>query len=985
MEPKQPGPAIEGSSTPSTGPGGGDDPVAPADVSSPAVQEPAPFPIVGIGASAGGLEALEVLTKRLSPTGMAFVVLQHLAPGHDSALADILSRDTALKVVTLVDGTPAEINHIYVAPPGVDVTVHQGTLCLAPPPAVRRGSRLSIDAFFGSLAADRGASAIGVILSGAGTDGTLGLSAIKERGGITFVQEPTTARQSSMPQSALDSGCADFCLSPAEIGDELTQLSTHPYVFPKRVPRAFDPHLRGRLFVLLRSAFGVDFSAYKTPTLERRIQRRMALHRLTRLEEYLEVVQANAGELSLLYGDLLINVTAFFRDPEAYEALRSLVWPQLVDGRDPDVPIRIWVAGCASGEEAYSIGICLLEHLGDRASGFRVQIFATDIDERALSQARSAVYPQSIELDVSPERLKRFFTRSDKGGYRVCLAVRDLVVFARHNLGKNPPLPHMDLVSCRNVLIYMQPALQKKVLRTLHYALKANAFLLLGASDSVGDGSDLFSLLDRKAKLYSKKEITRAATGDFSFDARVEAAAPRVRAQDHRPALTVLQLADRRVLEQYSPPGVVVNETFDILQYRGKTGRFFEPTPGVVTVNLLKLARPELVPELRAALHRALAENARVRSGPSHVRHDDQPLVVTMDVTPLPDPGTNGKAFIVMFIERRDDGEPPQGPAPAQGPTSDAWLEELERELASTKELLRTRVEEFEVASEELQSSNEELQSTNEELQSTNEELVTLNEELHNRMAQLEATGDDLQNVLATTSAALILVGLDLRIRSFSAAAEKLLNLIPGDVGRPIAYIRTVMVARDLEQTVANAASSLATVEQKVRSADGHWHTMRITPYRTADHVVRGAVIELTRAFAGEGHQQSRELRTRDRAILAALPQALALLDEAMCVTWGNRAFLELFQVDLDSFGRPLEDLWAGKTEHPDVWKLLEDAAIGGRAFRRVSTTAPSFSAGRCLTFSALRLTRDSGQPPHTLVIVEAGMAEGEGRIDELS
>jgi two-component system CheB/CheR fusion protein len=954
-------------------------------------REAAPFPIVGIGASAGGLEALEALTKRLSTDRMSFVVLQHLAPGHESALTDILARGNAMKVVTVQDGMRLDPGRIHVAPPNVDVLVHQGVLRLMAPNPERRGPRLSIDAFFRSLASDQGATAIGVILSGAGTDGTLGLKAIKEEGGITFVQEPSTAGQSSMPQSALDAGCADFCLSPAEIGDELMRLSQHPYVVPAHPPRVFDEDNRSKLFLLLRTAFGVDFAAYKQSTIERRIQRRMALHKLDRLEDYLKYVQATGGELNVLYSDLLIAVTRFFRDEEPFEALKSLVFPRLLENRNRELPIRIWVPGCATGEEAFSIAINLLEYLEERASNYKIQIFATDIEEQSLARARLAVYPQNIEVDVAPERLQRFFTRSEKG-YQVRRAVRDLVVFARHNVGKDPPFSRIDLVSCRNVLIYMQPSLQKRVLRIFHYALNPNAFLLLGTSESVGDGSELFSLADRKTKIYSKKEAATTAAFDLSFASRPEPEAPSARLADYRPGISVLQLADRKVLEQYGPPGVVVNEVFDILQYRGKTGRFFEPSPGIATINLLKLARPELLPELRASLRKALVDNVRVISSPVHPWHDNESVTVRLDVTPLPDPGAAGKTFLVLFNEQGGESQAVDT-APSESAPIDTRIQELERELASTKEYLKTTSENSEAANEELQSANEELQSANEELQSTNEELetskeelqstneelVTLNEELQNRMAQLNVTSDDLLNVFGATTSALVLVGMDLRIRAFSLAAEKLLNLIPGDVGRPIAYLRAVVKARDLEETVSRAINALAATEQRVRSADGDWYTMRITPYRTADHVIRGAVLELVRAVAGEKEEEPRELRGLGQAILAAVPLGLALLDDKLRITWANESFLGLFHVSADVFGRPLEDLWGGKTEQPGLWRMLEDAAIEGRPFQSAVTLKPfGEPLERSVRFSARRLPRIGEQSALTLIVVEGG-SEREG------
>jgi two-component system CheB/CheR fusion protein len=950
----------------------------PAEAGSRNVEERPRFPIVGIGASAGGLQALEALTKQLHANGMSFVAVQHLAPGHESSLVELLSRCTHLPVIGVQDGMPLEINRIYVAPPNADLALHAGVLRLMTP-AADRGPRHNIDELLRSLAADQGNMAIGVILSGAGSDGTLGLKAIKDEGGITFAQEPATAAQPGMPQSALDAGVADFCMSPAEIGDELMRLCKHPYIAGTAPPKLLNDDVRSKLFVLIRNAFGVDFANYKEPTLDRRIQRRMALHKLARFEDYFRYVQSNVVELNVLYSDLLINVTGFFRDKQPFEELKTQVFPKLVEHRSPDQPIRVWVAGCASGEEPYSIAICLLEFLEQRALEYKIQIFATDIDEPSLVRARQAVYPRSIESDVSPERLKRFFTRTDKG-YQLSRRIRDMVVFARHNLGKDPPFTRIDLLSCRNVLIYLQASLQRKVLRGCHYALNPDGFLLLGASESVGDGSDLFTLLDRKAKLYVRKNSALASAFDSSFSAKTFSDDPAPRALEERPSISVLQLADRKIIEQYGPAGVVVNESFDILQYRGKTGRFFEPAPGVASINLLKLARPELLSALRAALHRALSENTRVTTDPIRIGGEraDEVSAVRLDVTPLPASGTNGRTLLVVFDEQ--SSTQPAAQSIAEPRPTHARLLDLERELAATKDYLQTTIQELEAANEELHSSNEELQSANEELQSsneeletskeelqsTNEELITLNEELQHRMSQLNNNVDDLQNVLNASTSALVLVGLDLRIRRFSAAAEKLLHLVPGDLGRPIAYVRTVVQARDIERTVSETINTISPLKQKVRLSDGSWYMMHLVPYRSADHMIRDAVIEFTREVNLEQADAPYDQLGLNRTILNALPQALAVLDTNMCVTWGNAAFLALFKVAADIFGRPFEDFWSGAREQTAVWSLLEDVALkAARPFERVPAVA------RPLLFSARRLLTGENQPALTLVIIE--------------
>lgn len=955
------------------------------------------FPIVGIGASAGGLEALMALVERLTASGMAFVVVQHLAPGQVSTLAEILASRTPLPVMTILDKQSIQTNTIYVIPPAVDVVIRNRRFALSSTvPSEHRGGRHSIDTFLQSLAADQGARSIGVILSGAGSDGTLGLKAIKEEGGITFVQEPASAAHASMPQSALNEGHADFCLDPAAIADELMRLARHSYVTASRTSPQFDEELRSRLFVMLRRAFGVDFSAYKQSTLERRIQRRMALHKLDRLEDYLAFVQAKVSELNLLYSDLLIGVTAWFRDGEPLEALKTVVFPSLLENRGVDVPLRIWVAGCATGEEAYSIAMCLNEYLEERGTHCKVQIFATDIDDQALAEARTAVYPPNIEQLISADRLQRFFTPTSRG-YLVARRIRDMVVFARHNLGKDPPFSRVDLVSCRNVLIYMQDQLQKKVLGILHYALNPGGFLLLGTSEAPGDAAELFTLVDRNLKIYAKKSVVSAGAADFARWARSEAEPGRARTIEQRPAVTLLQLADRKVIEKYSPPGIVVDEALNIVQFRGKTARFLEAPSGMATLNLLKLVRPELMFELRPALQKAITENVSVVTAPVRLKKDREFVTVSLDIMPLPGRAADTKNFLILFQEQSaSTGTTPPGPgeayaasaSPPDDDTSNPLVQDLERELSATKEYLQATIEDLEMvnqdlqsANEELQSANEELQSTNEELetsqeelQSTNEELVTLNEELQNRMAQVALINDDLQNVFASASTALIVVGMDLRVRRFSAAAERLLALNAEDVGRPIAHIRNFMIIKDIERVVLDAISAIQVKEHQVRGTDGTGYRLRVAPYRTTDHAIRGAVIEFIRAQQDPRLEEPGELRGLARSILDAIPHALVLLDKQLTVVWANRGFVARFSVGRDIQGQALASIWDGPHDQPALWKLLEDTVSTGRPFQNVQTQKPyGRPHNRPLTFSARWLAQEDNLPPMTLVTVEEG------------
>jgi two-component system CheB/CheR fusion protein len=527
--------------------------------------------------------------------------------------------------------------------------------------------------------------------------------------------------------------------------------------------------------------------------------------------------------------------------------------------------------------------MCLLEFLGERAAGRKIQIFGTDLDELALAHARLGIYPATIEVDVSPERLQRFFSRVEKG-YQISRQIRDMIVFARHNLSQDPPFSRLDLVSCRNVLIYMQPPLQRKVLRIFHYALNPDAFLLLGTSESVGDAADLFALVDRKLKIYAKKNIPATAVFELGSDAWPVPSAeakPGVVLPEVKPTITIQQLADRKVLEKYGPPGVLVSEGMDILQFRGRTGPYFEPAPGVATLNLFKLARPDLLMDLRATIHKAWTENVPITSRIVRLQDDNGHRLVSLDVMPLQDAGSKINCLLVLFREVLPPLSEPSAEPKGKEPPADPRVAELERELSLTKEYLHTTIEELEAANEELKSSNEELQSSNEELQSTNEELETskeelqstneelntVNEELHHRMSQLNVTNDDMQNVMAAIAAPVVIVGMDLRIRRFSAAAERLLTLIPADIGRPVAYLKAMLRGANVEPVVAEVVNAIRPAAVPVRAADGTMYSMRVAPYRTADHAIRGAVIELDRTLADAPDEPSLEARREEEPV----------------------------------------------------------------------------------------------------------------------
>ncbi len=958
--------------------------------------DPDGFFVVGIGASAGGLEALGELVKHVPMDNMAFVVVQHLAPHHDSVLTQLLSRTSRVQVQTATDGTPAKPNHVYVIPPNTDIALLHGILRLIPPPDGER-PRLPIDYFLRSLAQDKGPSAIGIILSGTGTDGTLGLRAIKEGGGLSFVQDPATAKYDGMPRSALSSGFADFCLPPKAIGEELARIALRPEGL--RIPRtpARAPQIQeqiARLFLLVRSAFGNDLSRYKPSTVERRIERRMMMQRIGNLEDYVKHVQSNSDELHALYKDMLITVTSFFRDQELFEALRTKIFPGILEAKEARAPVRAWVPACATGEEAYSIAMVLLEALGDKASETQIQIFGTDVDDESINHARRGIYPLNIELDVSPERLSGFFVRRDSE-YQVSRRIRDMVVFSKQNLIRDAPFSRMDLVSCRNLLIYLQPSSQKKVLSILHYALKPSGFMILGSSETVGDAPDLFLLRDRKNKIYEKKNSTRVSRLEEMLSAPGGAERTQPGAAT-RPAVSLQALADRKILEVYGPPGVLVNENLDILHFRGHTGPYLNPAPGAASFSILRLARPELHIELKRNIEKAFAEDKRLSADVRFSDHGN-PAAVRLDLVPIQEPETKTRCLLISFLKL---DLPPEA-LPLKLPESETddrilalgkRMQELERELEITKDYLHTSIEDKESASEELKSANEELQSANEELQSTNEELetsreemqssneelTTVNEELQSRMSELSQTNDDLHNVLVGVDNSVIIVGMDLRIRRYTSSAERLLNLAPADLGRPIAYLDS-FCGIDTRSKVGRVIETLVAVEEEILCRNQRWYSLRIIPYKTLDHAIRGAVISLLDIdIRKRSASLLRDVGDYASKFLGAIHHPLLIVDGKLRIVWANDPYYQRYQaVPEETIGNifpPADSSW-NKTK---LRGRLENAISTGETFQDLEVRMESPGrAGQALRIGGSRVPV-AGDSIFILVSIEEGVPPGK-------
>lgn len=702
----------------------------------------ADFPIVGVGASAGGLEALVALFNTLPPdTGMAFIVVQHLSPERRSRLTEILSRATKMPVFEADDGLEVVPNQVYVAPGAHRVEIAEGRLALLPQEGERQAD--GIDQFFRSLAKDAGYKAIGVVLSGALDDGTAGLGEIKARGGVTFAQDES-ARHESMPRHAIASGCVDYVMPPVEMAAEISRIARHPYVAP--APMVALPSLEqmhARIAQIVRRATSVDFTHYKASTLRRRINRRMLLHKLETLREYEEMLRNSAGEVEALYQDMLIGVTSFFRNPEAFDALKRQVFPQLLNGRSRNEPVRIWAPACSTGEEAYSLAMVFTECAEAAGSPAPVHIFASDINDAAIDRARTGLYPASIALDVSPERLARFFVE-EKGGYRICKAVRERCIFARHNALADPPFSRVDFIACRNLLIYLEPVLQQQILRTLHFALKPGGWLWLGDSESIGSSRSLFDLVDPAHKIFTRRPGPPSELRMLPAErTHPLSSAPGGRENSHG---ELYRDAERVLAARYAPPGVVITTGMEIVQFRGETGAYLAPPSGLPSTHLLKMLREGLLVGVRSAILRAGEEGRTVREEGLYVKTDGDLREVSVEVVPIQTGTAKPSGFVVLFDEGAQPvrGAPPVYPLPPGGGAEE--IVRLTQELTATREYLQALIEQQDATNEELQSANEEAQSSNEELQSLNEELETSKEEIQSTNEELTTVNEELSN-----------------------------------------------------------------------------------------------------------------------------------------------------------------------------------------------------------------------------------------------
>ena len=904
--------------------------------------------IVGLGASAGGLEAFQAFFAAVPPdSGLSFVAIAHLDPNRASLLPELLQKSTHMPVRQIVDGAKVEPNCVYVTPPKHEVAIQNGSLYLLdlPTPA----TRLPIDAFFRSLAQDQGPNAVGVILSGTGTDGTLGIRALKAGSGLVVVQDEDSAKYDGMPQSAIATGLADYILPPAAMPAQLMEYvraaGRRTVAHVVAPPAPFLSAVQ-KIVVLLRAKTGHDFSQYRKNTICRRVERRMNVHQICDIADYVRFIQESEREANVLFKELLIGVTSFFRDPEAFTSLKETALLDLLRGKTDDYTIRVWVPGCSTGEEAYSISILLHECRRELNRTFGIQVFGTDIDADAIETARAGVYPANIVSDVPPEWLNRYFTRAADESFHIRQAVRATLVFAPQNILGDPPFTKLDLLSCRNMLIYFEPELQKKLFPGFHYALNPDGILFLGSSETVGDAVGLFAALDNKWKVFRRAPstsatyqvphfpVTVAQRPRETFDSHV---APLLR-QDGQPS--PLEAVEALLSHSELPPCCVIDHALNIVYLHGRTGKFLEPSVGTPTFNVIEMARPGLKNELAEAIREVQTHMLEtVREG-LRVAHNGGHVTVDLAVRPVLGRGASTGLMMVVFAET---GSAPKskGTKSATARRKGGAVEALEAELRHARENLRATIEELQTSNEEFKSTNEELQSTNEELQSTNEELetskeelqslneeaATANAELQSRLDQLSKANDDMANLLDSTDIAVLFLDTELNIRRFTPRIRDIIPLTEADSGRPISHFASNLVDVSLSKCASEVLETLNSKELEVRGRAGRWLNMGVRPYRTTANVIDGVSIAFQDITALKGAlSAAEEARTFAEAIVDTVREPLLVLDPELRVVSANRAFYLTFQATQDeTVGQALFSLGDGQWDIPELRRLLNE------------------------------------------------------------
>jgi two-component system CheB/CheR fusion protein len=926
-------------------------------------------------ASAGGLDAFKKFFAAMpADSGIAFVLIPHLDPKHESLMVELLARHTPMPVVEAEEGMAAEANQVYVLPPNKYMTIAGGILRLTGP-VERSGLQTSIDLFLRSLADDQMEKAICIILSGTGAHGTLGLKAVKAAGGMAMVQAPSTAEYPRMPQSAIATGLADFVLPAEQMPEALVKYVQHFYVESgTRAAGAVEaPDYLNQLLALLRTRTKFDFRCYRKKMLMRRVERRMGLTHIQNVAEYMAYLREHPDEVKQLVRDLLISVTSFFRDPDAFQALKAEVIAPLLEAKEADAPLRVWVSSCATGEEAYSLAMLFLEEMNASQTACHLQVFATDVDAEALEVARHGVYSESIVADVSPERLARFFTKTDESSYQISKLVRELMVFAPQNLVADAPFSKLDLVSCRNLLIYLEPEVQKKVITLLHFALNEGGYLFLGPSEKIGRHTDLFEPVSKKWRIFRRIGGHRTERIEFPITAKLELPRQLKPLAESAPAhaFNLAELTQRLVLEELAPAAVLINRKFEILYFMGPATRYLDVPPGEPTQDLMRMARDGLRTKLRGAIHKAMHDGQAVQLTDVQVRRNGGYVPITVAIKPVQSRKAANGLLLIVFQDVPEGISPPRAHKP--GP-EDSIVRQLEFELRATKEDLQSTIEEMESSNEELKASNEEVMSMNEELQaaneeletskeelqSLNEELSTVNNQLQDKVEELEAANNDMTNLLNCTDLATVFLDTNFRIRRFTPVTTQLLNLISTDLGRPLGDIAQKFTDAELLPDAAKVLRQLTPHEKEVQTEDGRHWVRRIVPYRTTDDRIEGVVLTFTDVTRiKQADKQARLLAT----ILGDSNDAVFVHDfEGRITTWNRGAERLYGYTEAEALQMNVRQLipqellhetaanWARlhKGERVDLWETRR-IAKDGRIVDVVNTATP--------------LIDDTGQP----------------------
>ncbi len=949
------------------------------------------FPIVGLGSSAGGLEAFKKFLEKMPPdSGMAFVSIMHLASDKKSFLSELIKKYTQMKVLQIKDKMEIRSNYVYITPPNKEIAIFNGLFHLMEPTKYC-GIKLPIDYFFRSLAEDQGENAVCIILSGTGSDGTLGLKAVKERGGLAIVQEPESAVYDGMPRSAISTGLVDLILKAEEMPKQLTRYAKHSFIKREKklviLPKIED-HLE-KIFILLRNKTKHDFSHYKKSTILRRIEKRMAIHHINDVSLYVRYLQQNYNELTKLFKGLLIGVTNFFREPEAFEILKEKIFPELLKDKSIAQPCRAWVPGCSTGEEVYSIAIILQEYIKENDLNNEVQIFATDIDEDAINKARTGIFPLGISADVSPDRLKEYFVKKDNT-YLIKKDIREKVIFSVHNVIDDPPFPNIDLLSCRNVLIYLDSEIQTKVLTQFHYSLNKDGILLLGSSETIGYSVDLFKIVNKKWKIYKRKGITSFPLEKIGILPSQKKSLPShltINQIDEKRNIGIDSFVDNLLLKDYSPACVLIDDNYEILFIHGRTGNYLEPASGKPRMNIMEMARESLNHHLMNAIHSAKREKREIVESDIKIKHDGDYYVINLIVRPIFEPEPLKGHMLVLFEDKTASSKKEQV-FQAENPKKQSVMriKNLENELRATKDYLSTTTEEldasnqelrsmneeFQSTNEELQSSNEELETSREELQSVNEELLTINSEYQIKIDELSKAYNDSKNLLSSTEIAVLFLDAEMRIKRFTPQSKNIINLIESDINRPIDQIVTNVPNFNISEAAQQVLTTSLSFEKEVFAKSGDIYKVNILPYRTTENVIEGIVI--TFSDITDIKKQNENIR-RFSTVLYDSNDAITLQDfKGNILDWNRGAELMYGYKKKEAIKMKIQDLIPNEKREEEehaIKKLSEGGKIKSFITKRVSKDGKKIFVW--LTFSVLK---DESEKPYAFCTTERDITE---------